>query len=172
MAEQWFIDETKQRGLMFAVIAVDSSDVGRCRTQLLKLKRPGQSSLHFTTDSEETKARAYREIAAMPITATLVLVPSDVKPVPARERAVRYVARRAIEVEPQRIVFERDSAAEVNDRRWLRSELARYPEIEYQHVGKTGDPMLWVADGVAWAVQRGGKWLAMVQHLIVERVEV
>ena len=75
----------------------------------------------------------------------------------------------AYKPKPQRVVFEIDEAALANDRRWLRLELAKHPEVEYLHLGKS-EPMLWVADGMAWAAHRGGKWLAMVQHLIVERV--
>jgi hypothetical protein len=170
-SEQWFVDETKAHGFTFVVVAVAASHVGRCRARMAKLPRRGQSALHFNKESNATKANAYRVIAAMPVTATMVMVPPGVRPVAARERAVRHVARRALEAEPQRIVFELDAAAVVNDRRWLSSELSRCPQIEYQHLGKNDDPMLWAADGIAWAVHRGGRWRSMIEHLIIATVE-
>jgi hypothetical protein len=43
--------------------------------------------------------------------------------------------------------------------RWLSTdvgtELAAHPAILYEHLGKN-EPLLWIADGIAWAVQRGG----------------
>jgi len=128
------------------------------------------SILHFVKETERTRAAAYRAIAAMPISVTLVSVPRTVRHNPARELAIRCVIQRATESRPRRIVFELDIHALKNDRRLLQAGLAKCPGVEYQHLGKGDDPMLWVADGMAWAVQRGGKWLATVENLITERI--
>jgi len=130
----------------------------------------GGSILHFVKERDSTRAAAYRAIAAMPIEVTLITAPRTVRHNPARELAINCVVQRATEIKPQRIVFELDIHALKNDRKLLRRGLAMYPEVEYQHLGKGDDPMLWVADGMAWAVQRGGKWLATVEYLITERV--
>jgi len=172
-AEQWFIDEHKVSGLTLVVVAVESSQVGRCRAAmsgLTRLPRRKGQPLHFTKELDATRSSAYRTIAALPIAARLVTVPAGVPYVMARERAVRWVARRAVESQPQRLVFELDEAAVAADRRWLRSELTSHPRIEYLHLGKS-EPMLWIADGIAWAAQRGGVWLPMIEHLIIERAD-
>jgi hypothetical protein len=172
-SEHWFIDETKASGLTFAVVAVSSQQVGRCRVDVARLSsiaRRRSSGLHFYAEKDSTRSAAYGLIAHMPITVTLITVPSGVKAVEARRRAIQATARRAKETKPQRIVFELDEAAVANDNRWLRAELGAFSGIEYQHVQRSGDPMLWVADGFAWAVQRGGKWLDSIRHLITETV--
>ena len=174
-SEQWFIDETKVSGLTFAVVAAKSFDLGGCRTLLERLvasPRHKSSGLHFHRESDATRSAAFRLIASMPISVVLLTVPPGVKAVPARERAVRSVARRALTQRPVRIIFELDEAALVNDRRWLREEFGSRPAVEYQHFTKNSDPMLWVADGIAWAVQRGGRWRKMIDHLVTETVEV
>lgn len=170
MAEQWFIDETKKRSLVLAVVRIRSEDVGRLRVQVRKLVPHGRSYLHFNSERPEVITKALREFAKMPIEATLISVPAGVPAHEARERAVRQVARLAKLRLPQRIVFELDTSMEVHDRRWLRSELGGKSGIEYAHLGKTGDPLLWIADGIAWAVQRGGESLAKVTNVIVKRI--
>jgi len=173
MAEQWFIDESKSDGLLFAVIAIQSSDVANCRWQMRKLaSEAGGSILHFVKERDTTRAAAYRAIAEMPITVILIHVPSTVRHNLAREQAINYVIQRATQTCPRRIVFELDIHALKNDRKLLQSGLKNYRDIEYQHLGKGDDPLLWVADGIAWAVQRGGRWLAGIEHLIADRVEL
>ena len=169
-SDQWFIDETKVSGLTFAVVSINSADIGACRAKMVKLPRRVGGALHFTKEIDSTRVHALRLIAAMPLTVTLVKVPAGVHPVEARERAVRCIARRALDQRPVRIVFELDEAAVINDRRWLRSELAT-AGIEYLHLGKKADPVLWIPDGIAWAVQRGGRWRMMIDHLITDSVD-
>ena len=169
--EHWFIDETKAKGFTFAIVAVDGTDVTRCRTAILRIPRRGQSVLHFKKESDATRARALREIGMLPISVTLVVVSTGVPPIESRKRGVEAVAELAKAKSPRRIVFELDEAALVNDRKWLRAELGPIRVLEYQHVGKGADPMLWIADAMAWAVQRGERWRAQVEHLIVEVIE-
>jgi len=170
MRTQWFVDETKKDGLTLAVVEIPTAYVGSCRTQMKKLLLHGQSSLHFTSESDATRTKAYQTIAAMPLSVATINVPAKIKPIPARERAIKALGQLALLQLPQRIVIESDSNADKADRLWLRQELGTGSGIEYQHLDKHGDPLLWIADGFAWAIQRGGKWLPMVQHLIVERI--
>lgn len=171
--EHWFIDETdKARGLTLAVVRIDARDVGRCRvamSRLTKLPKRVGSPLHFKHELNSTRAEAFRVIGSLPVTAALVTVPPEIRYVPARERAVRWIAQEAARHVPQRLVIEADDAAVANDRRWLRDELAGR-SVEYLHAGKE-EPLLWIADGIAWAYQRRNEpsWLRMIEHLIVER---
>ena len=156
---------------MLVVVAVPSSSVGSCRAQMAKLvnepPRKG-GAIHFKKELDVIRSKAYRLIALMPIQCITIRIPTNVDAISARELAVNQVAKLALERQPQRVVFELDEAAIKNDRRWLRTALPPGSGIEYQHLGKSADPMLWVADGIAWAIHRGGKWRAMVQHLITE----
>jgi len=107
----------------------------------------------------------------MPIAVTLIHAPKGVKPIVARERAVRGVAQLARVEHPKRIVFELDEAVDREDRRWLRSELGANSPVEYLHQNRSADPMVWIADGIAWAVQRGGQWCAQVEPLITQVIK-
>jgi len=169
VAEHWYADEHKVRGLTLVVVCIPVAHLARCRAEMKSLvrlpKRTG-GPLHFVRESDATKTAAFNTIATLPITVRTVTVPAGVKAVPARERAVRWIARNARRDLPHRLVLERDERAVDADRRWLRDELAG-SDVEYLHEGK-GEPLLWIADGIAWAHHRGGKWLRMVEQLIVE----
>ena len=169
MAVQWFIDESKQNGLTMVVVSVDATHIGSVRARISTLPRRRGSALHFTKESNATRASALREIASLPLSAFIIQVPKAVRPILARERAIRKIASEAKIMRPTRIVFERDAAVELNDRRWLRDELIR-TNIEYLHLGKNGDPLLWIADAIAWADNRGGDWLKMIAQLITKRM--
>ena len=59
-----------------------------------------------------------------------------------------------------RLVLERDASIEAADRRILREELRRVDDttMRYGHLDAHEEPLLWVADAVAWAQQAGGDW--------------
>ena len=101
MASQWFIDETKERLLRMAVVEVDSSEVGWCRVdirRLTQLRKGG--ALHFNNETDSVRVTAYEVISRLPVKVLLVEVPG-VKPVRARELAVRFIARRAADSKPR-----------------------------------------------------------------------
>jgi hypothetical protein len=170
--DHWFVDETKDGQYRFVVVSISAERVGFCRVELAKLRRPGQNALHFKLESPATRERAYRVIAGLPIRATIVAMPVGLREMDAREKGLRHIARSAIDAQPQRIVIERDASIEKADRRWINNELMGHPAPDYQHLDKNSDSLLWLADGIAWAVQRGGRWRSLVDHLIVETVNL
>lgn len=99
-------------------------------------------------------------------------IDEKLRAIEARERALRHVARLAVVSGPQRVVIERDASLAKHDRRWLAEELGRHPHIEYDLLGKHDDPMLWIADAVAWVTQKGGKWKSILEPLIVAEIRV
>jgi len=174
-AEHWFIDENKSNGLMLAVVAVPTSVVGSCRTQMAKLAaeppRNGRP-LHFYSEEDKTRSQAFRKIQKMPIHCAIIRVSPKIKLAKAREIAFRFVGQLAVDRTPQRILFEADESTIKNDRRWLSSEIPKGTGVEYQHLPKSGDPLLWIPDGIAWAVNRGGHWLEMVKPVITEEFKL
>jgi hypothetical protein len=43
---------------------------------------------------------------------------------------------------------------------------ARGPGLRYDHLKAPAEPMLWVADAVAWAWTHDGRWRAQVDRLV------
>jgi len=167
--EHWFIDETKQKQFVFAIAAIEARLVGSCRSQMMQLPRQRSKALHFNQETPANRSGALRAIAQLPVALTLVAVPSSVRPRDRREAAVRAVANLAAAEQPRRIVFERDASTQALDRKWLHEKLVGL-DVEYQHLDKSSDALLWLADGVAWASQRGGSSLDLIQGRIKRRL--
>lgn len=69
------------------------------------------------------------------------------------------------------LVIERDDSVVERDRQVLFAHLARHDEdgcIRYRHVGRHEEPLMWIADAVAWSVARGGEWRRRVSGRVIE----
>jgi hypothetical protein len=66
------------------------------------------------------------------------------------------------------IVLELDETVRFRDHQFLKQQQAIK---EWDHRQRHEEPLLWVADAVAWCVNRGGDWERMVRPLIVETIE-
>jgi hypothetical protein len=71
-------------------------------------------------------------------------------------------------MEIRELVFELDQSCFVDDIKLL-SEIR--PNLTWDHRERHQEPLLWVADAVAWCVNRGGEWERMVRPMIVETIE-
>jgi len=60
-----------------------------------------------------------------------------------------------------------DTGQDASDRRIIASELRRaeQEDVRYEHVGKSEEPLLWIADAIAWSYGRGGRWREEVRTL-------
>lgn len=59
-----------------------------------------------------------------------------------------------------------------DDHRTIHRTRAREPVLRFTHMVGDREPMLWVADGVAWAYGAGGQWKSLVEPMISDVVEV
>lgn len=170
--ENWFIDETKQKGFSFIVVSIDDANIGRVRSEMNKLPRNRQRALHFYHETPQTRSSALRLIAELPVKVLLINAPKAMNAAKPRERAVAAVISKALDLKPRRIVFEMDEANLTNDRRLLSNGLRREHGVEYQHLGRTTEALLWIPDGLAWTYNRGGHLWDLVKHLVVETINV
>ncbi|MCT2988543.1 hypothetical protein EFN19_04355 [Propionibacterium freudenreichii] len=75
----------------------------------------------------------------------------------------------------QHLVLERDESVEVWDRRTIRERLdavGGLGQLAYEHKNRNDQPMLWLADAVAWCYQKGNPWKAKVQPIVSEVITV
>lgn len=67
----------------------------------------------------------------------------------------------------KRLVFERDDSTLQADRRAL-YPLLKHSDIEYDFAGKRDEPLLWLADAIAWCHTAGGPWKQLSVPLVDE----
>lgn len=163
----WFIDETNASTFVVVAAAVPPDDVAALRRAMRSLLRPGQRCLHFTKESDPVRRSALDLITSSPVGVRVYRADRKASMPAAREACLRAVARDALVHRPQRIVIECDESVQASDERWLREELGprHSRDTEFHHLAKHEEPLLWVADAIAWCIQRGQPWTSLVADL-------
>ena len=163
-----FIDESKQRGYHFVVAGVRVSDVRHERALMRQLLLKGQSHLHFTKESDGRRRTILRTLVEeSSARCTVLTVPRGVHQIEARRACLQATVALGHELGASRLVFERDDSTLQADRRVLFPLLNR-TEIEYDFAGKREEPLLWLADAIAWCYAAGGTWKRMSAPLVDE----
>ena len=114
--------------------------------------RPKQKRIHFHDESRQERRRLIAGFAALPIrTVTVVAkLQEGVDAERARARCLSTLVSLLQEMEVSRLVIE----SRHYDRRDEATILAvrkRQPSLVFEHRTPDGEPLLWIADGVAWA---------------------
>ncbi|MBV9143340.1 MAG: hypothetical protein JO115_20890 [Pseudonocardiales bacterium] len=76
-----------------------------------------------------------------------------------------------VELGVTELTIERVQGGETRDRRDIRAALkaiGQGQELTYQHVDATGEPMLWVADAVAWCAGAGSHWRMRIAPILYQ----
>jgi hypothetical protein len=66
------------------------------------------------------------------------------------------------------LIFELDETVRFKDHHFLKQQRT---DFAWDHRKRHEEPLLWVADAVAWCVNRGGDWERMVRPIIVETID-
>ena len=168
-----FIDETKNQDFVFVGCLAPSKDLANVRKVLKAFLLPGQRSIHFHNESP----RRRRKIIAVLLSLELKVLVASVKGSTdnrARSRAIELLAQLALKHKVSRLVIELDLSALESDLKTLAKvsylSLKETP-MPWDHMERHQEPLLWVADAVAWCLNPGGEWERMVRPMILENVE-
>lgn len=163
-----FIDESKSKRYLFAVTVVDEALVPKYRKRLQKLVKPGQRSIHFSSESDSRRKRILAEMCQLDLRVVLVETGLSYE-LSARGHCFEQVLELAEELRASRIVVERDDSLFNFDESCLKA-LIRVMNlnevVSFDHSYKHEDPLLWVSDAVAWCQNRGGEWERASNRLI------
>lgn len=149
-----FVDESKRRGVTFVCVLIASGDLSESRKAVRRLLMPGQSHIHFTKERDRRRKTLLAEFTKMPLHAAIYEAPQSLSEVEQRRLCLNAIVTDAVAIQAQHLVIERDDSQSVHDQRILYTSTHRHtplPALEYRLVGKRDEPLLWVADGIAWA---------------------
>ncbi|MFF5990307.1 hypothetical protein [Prauserella flavalba] len=170
-----FVDESIRSGLYLVGMAiVEPAQLTPTRRELSKLLLPGARELHFNRE----KAPRRRKLADRIGRATGLDQVYSASCVPktqegARQRCLRQVAADLVDVGAHRLVLDSREHRDADDKRTLRQALGARPsktELTYEHLASTAEPLLWIADAVAWCHGAGGEYRRRVARIIAEVV--
>ncbi|GLI27133.1 hypothetical protein ARHIZOSPH14_13750 [Agromyces rhizosphaerae] len=168
-----FVDESKSGGYYIAAAATASTDVASIERRLRGLRAGGRSAIHFNDESKR-RDQLIRALCELEVRVH-VYVMRRARDTVARPALLRALVADLIDGGAADLTLERDASLEAADRRVIRGELDRLgalTRLKYGHRGRTEQPMLWIADAVAWCEQKGGVWPQKVAPIVARRVVI
>jgi hypothetical protein len=169
-----FIDESKASGYVLVAVAVAGSDVAFMRREITKLRRRGQSRVHFVKEDDSRRREIISKFVDLRIQAHVFRTTTK-GDAAGREACIEALVGRALAIGIDRLVFEKDESIEDWDRKILFRELERRgarSQIIYEHEIARNEPLLWIPDGIAWCYSRGRDWKRRIEGLIISETEV
>lgn len=164
-----FVDESKSKGYTMVAAVVVSGDQVALRRDVRALVLPGQRRLHFTSESDSRRRQILATLERLGVRAHVVH--SEHKQQAAgRGECLRDLVALAAREGHDRLVLERDESIERGDKRVLYEavhQLGVGDRISYAHETAHQEPLLWIADAIAWSYTRGGDWRRRVQSMIL-----
>ena len=176
MRRNMYVDENKERGYLIMGAVIDSAHVPHVRRTLRSLLLPGQERLHMTAERDSRRLQIIESVLSLGVLgiAAEALGPRNERV--QRSACLGSILSRTAELEVGSVCIERDDAAQVRDRRLLRSFAEELPvgwRLSYSWLPARSEPALWTADALVWAYARGGKWRSLVAGSVaVEVVDV
>lgn len=162
-----FVDESKSKRYTMVAAVVVPGDQTALRRDVRALVLPGQRRLHFTNESDSRRRHILATLERLGVQA--YVVHSDLRHEAAgREACLRNLVAFAERDGHERIVLERDESIERADKRILYDAVHQLrAAVSYTHETAHQEPLLWVADAIAWSYAKGGDWRRRVQPLIL-----
>jgi hypothetical protein len=168
------VDES-QRGspYVMACVLTDVRDHAETRRGVEQLMRPGQRRIHFHDESLAERRRFVEGFAQLPIRVIVVAARVDhgVDAERARALCLSRLVRGLQDRHVSRVVLE----SRHDDRRDVRTIIgARRPEplLVFEHRQPAGEPLLWIADGAAWAGRVRGAELDRLAAVLDQLIDV
>jgi hypothetical protein len=164
-----FVDESKSKSYTMVAAVVGSGDQTTLRQQMRSLVLPGQRRLHFTNESDSRRRQVLSTLESLGVRA--YVVHSDLKhEASGREACLRDLVALAARDGHERIVLERDVSIERADKKALYAAVHVHglrDIMTYAHETAHQEPLLWIADAIAWSYAKGGDWRRRVQSMIL-----
>ncbi len=168
------VDES-QRGSRYVLACVlsDARDHPEIRRRVEEMLRPRQRRIHFHDESLAERRRFVEGFARLPIRVVVVAARIDhgVDDEHARALCLSRLIQGLQDRGVSRVVLE----SRHDDRRDVRTIIgARRPEpvLVFDHRRPIGEPLLWIADGAAWAGSVRGAELDRLAAVVDQLIDV
>ena len=148
-----FADESKSKRYFFGVISIPASQVENARKLVKSLRLPGQRSLHFSKESNRRRALLLN--AMLQIEMQIFIIQTEMPDgLEGRTAALDGLMQLALGLGASSLSIERDDSSHKADQKRLMQGLRHQAGISFRISYRHEEPMLWVADAVAWSFQR------------------
>lgn len=165
---QVYLDESKSKDYLLIAVIVEPGLAKSIRRRMLKLRMPGQNHIHFVNERDSRRKFILSEIKRMEFRARAYSA-AGYSQTRGRDECLNLLLDDVETFDASIITIEKDESAVNSDRllfhRGLHSRgLAR--KVEYRFMSKSAEPIIWIADAIAWSYARGGDFKRRVEPLI------
>ena len=168
-----FVDESirGQRYIM-ACVLIDVRHLPAARPAVEALAWFG-GRVHFHNESKRRRRDILEVFASLPIKVDVVEVQRGhgVTEFAARERCLATIVERLQDEQVSHLTVE-SRMDDREDQRTIGRTRRPLPPLVFEHRMGTDDPMLWVADGLAWAVGAAANWRDLVRPILRDVVDL
>lgn len=154
MPQHAFVDESFEGGYVMAVATAADGHVTARRATVRRLFRHGQSRIHFKKENDARRKQILACIGAPDLPVRVYVTENGLG---ARRACRERIVPDVVELGVTRLVLERDDAVVEADRRTLFELTGKHADLAYRHLRASEDPLLCVADAVAWCYAKGGR---------------
>ena len=165
-----FADETARNGRYgIAVAILCSCELDSTRKLVRSLVRRGQRRVHFSKQQDRDRKAFLSAIGRTRVRALFECVTGGSQ-TESRSTCWSLLVPTLIAMGVRDLRIEPVAGAEDRDRRAIRRAMAKdelLGRMSYRHVDPTDEPLLWIADSIAWSAGFGREWLARVKGILV-----
>ena len=161
-----YIDESKAKNYLLVLNLVLPGEQIYLRRTLISQLLAGQRSFHFTKESNRRRTQLVRLLLGLNFRVVVFSI-KGMSNTESRRSLIAEACKNIRKLEISNLVFELDQSCYLNDVKIL-NEIR--PGVPWDHRERHQEPLLWVADAVAWCVNRGGEWERMVRPMIVQTI--
>ena len=164
-----FVDESKRKGVyLVCAVLIDPKELSHARGKLRSMRLPKQRRLHFSKESSQRRIFLLEEVSTLPIQA--LIYSSTMKEPYSRQEIMAALLNDLSAVGCKRLIIERREAGQDARESAQIAAAIRSGKVPakmiYDHLRGHEEPLLWVADAVAWAYGAGGEWRRRSMKLI------
>ncbi len=168
MSVHAFVDESQRGPYLVSAVLIDPRELAETRTRLRAMLLSGQRRLHF---AQERPSRRRSLLSAMSgLSVRVRLYESTEKEEIARQLSMARLLADLVAMRGQRVVIEsREASLDLRERRQIAMAVqagTAPASLVYNHLRAHEEPLLWVADAVAWAYGARVEWRPRVAGLI------
>ena len=169
-----FVDESirSQRYLM-ACVLVQAHDMSAMRSDVGALAGTKSSRVHFNAELDSQRQTLLETFASFPIESFVVVRRRrhGVTEFEARTRCLVHIVGALQLRSVDRLVIE-SRQDDMDDERTIHRHRQPEPRLVFEHRRGIDEPLLWIADGVAWAVGAGPRWSDLLGRGLSHIIEV
>ena len=170
-----FVDESRRNNTyLLAAAIIDPGELTKLRKLLMRLRMPNQRELHFKKETPARRKQILSALASAAVHVDIYLACCRRGEERARQICVARLTDEVLKVGVTRLVFDSREVRDDHDLLTIRTALGKSAwgtGLFYEHLPSENDPLLWIADIVAWCYGAGGDWLRRVRPLMGDVID-